>query len=119
MMTLIREGGFPMWFVLLFGSLSLAAAARFARSADRRHLGLVIGASLATLFTILMGFSANFSAVFHKAPRFVEDHPDVPIWAIYSQGFGEALAPGIIGFTLLSLTALIATVGLNRAATRA
>ena len=31
-----------------------------------------------------------------------------------SQGIAESLSPGIIGFTLLSLTWLVASVGLRR-----
>ena len=43
MMTLIREGGFPIWFVLLFGMVTLAGAVAYAVKAQDRLLGLVRG----------------------------------------------------------------------------
>jgi uncharacterized membrane protein len=39
MMTLFREGGFPMWFLLAFGLLLLVSGARFAMRPDRARLG--------------------------------------------------------------------------------
>jgi hypothetical protein len=120
MMDLIREGGYPMWFVLAFGLLSLGGAARFARSADRRHLGFVIGMSVATLFSVLNGFVADLAAVGHSVNHNYEEFAKVEggIARIINQGFAESMSPGIMGFTLLSLTWLIAAVGLARAATR-
>jgi Na+/H+ antiporter NhaC len=113
-MDLIREGGWPMWFTLIFGLLSLASAARFARSADRRHLGFVIGISTATLFSIFNGFAADLAAVGNSVAR---GYPDNETYLrVINKGFAESMSPGILGFTLLSLTWLVAAVGLGRAA---
>jgi hypothetical protein len=121
MMDLIREGGYPMWFVLAFGVLSLAGAARFVRSADRRHLGFVIGMSVATLFSILNGFVADLAAVGHSVGVAYHEYSQLEggVVRILTKGFAESMSPGIMGFTLLSLTWLVAAVGLQRAATRA
>jgi hypothetical protein len=118
MWTLIEWGGFPIWFVLGFGLIALGSAALFARRPDRRGLGLVIGMSLATLFSILNGIVADLATVGHhimvRWDGYVADGGPATIARIASQGIAESLSPGIIGFTLLSLTWLVASVGLRR-----
>ena len=120
MWTLILWGGFPIWFVIAFGLLALAAAARFAYSAERKHLGVVIGLSVATLFSILNGIVADLATVGHSVmvnwDKFIEGTGPSTIARIISQGTAESLTPGILGFTLLSLTWLVAAAGLARAA---
>jgi hypothetical protein len=119
MLTLIEWGGFPVWFVLLFGFISLGAAAFFVRKPERRQLGLVIGMSVATLFSILNGVAADLATVGHalnvKWDKFyTADHAYQGVVQAWGQGFAESLSPAIIGFTLLSLTWLVAAVGLRR-----
>jgi hypothetical protein len=118
MLTLIEWGGFPIWFVLLFGFISLGAAGFFVFRPDRRQLGLVIGMSLATFFSILNGIVADLATVGHSAnvgwDKYVAEGGLPIIPRMVSQGFAESLSPGIIGFTLLSLTWLVAAVGLRR-----
>lgn len=63
--TLIREGGWPIWFTLLFGLITLGGAARFALSARRKHLGFVVGMAAATFFSTLNGMVADLAAVGH------------------------------------------------------
>ena len=118
MWTLIEWGGFPIWFVLGFGFISLACAAWFARKPERRQLRLIIGMSLATLFSILNGIVADLATVGHHInigwEKYVTEGGPSYIARVASQGFAESLSPGIIGFTLLSLTWLVASVGLRR-----
>jgi hypothetical protein len=116
MLTLLREGGTPVWFTILFGAISLGVSVRYLQKMTRAQLALLVGMSLATLFSILCGVAANLSAVGHHAPEYLEGHPDVPVWAVLSLGVAEALSPAILGFTLLSLSWLIGAVGLHRAA---
>lgn len=119
MLTLLHEGGWPIWFTLLFGLGALAAAARFARSSERRHLGLTIGLSLATLFSTLNGVAADLAAVGHhlnaRWPHFYTvDGGYQGVVMGLAQGFAESMSPAILGFTLLALTWLVATVGLAK-----
>jgi hypothetical protein len=119
MITLFHEGGFPMWFVLLFGTITLGAAIRFAIKADRRQLGFIIGLSVATLFSVLVGFVADLGAVGHNVAGHWDKFYSATdgyqgVVMAWSQGFAESMSPGILGFTLLSLTWLIAAVGLSR-----
>jgi hypothetical protein len=116
MKTLFLEGGWPMYFTLVFGLIALGGAARFAKSADRRHLGFVVGMSLATLFSVLNGIVADLAAVGHHVNERWDQIKDVPMVALLGQGFAESMSPGVMGFTFLSLTWLIAAVGLSRAA---
>ena len=46
--------------------------------------------------------------------KYTSDGGAAMIARIASQGIAESLSPGIIGFTLLSLTWLVASVGLRR-----
>jgi hypothetical protein len=114
MLNLIREGGFVMVFVLGFGLTALVSAVLFSARPAARKLPFVRGMSHATLFAILSGICADLAAVGHAIPgRFADD----PKW-YYAMilGFGESMAPGIIGFTLLSLVWLVSAVGERRLA---
>jgi hypothetical protein len=112
MLTLIRWGGVPMWFILLFGLLCLGGSALHALRPKARRLAFVRGMGLATLFSTLTGICADLAKVFvHIPERFGEQA--LP-WPILFQGMAESLSPGIIGFTLLSLSALLSAVGAAR-----
>jgi hypothetical protein len=41
-------------------------------------------------------------------------HPESSLPEVVLLGFGEAMSPGILGFTLLSLIALILSLGVYR-----
>jgi hypothetical protein len=114
MLKLIQEGGFAMLFVLGFGLIALVAAILFAARPAQRKLPFVRGMSYATLFAILSGICADLATVAHAIPgQFAED----PKWYFAMiLGFGESLAPGILGFTLLSLVWLVSAVGERRLA---
>jgi hypothetical protein len=118
MWTLIQWGGFPIWFVLVFGFISLGCAVLFSWRPDRRRLRLIRGLSLATLFSILNGIAADLATVGHaimtRWEQFTAEGGPANVARIASQGFAESLSPAIIGFTLLSLTWLVASVGLRR-----
>jgi hypothetical protein len=118
MWTLIEWGGFPIWFVLAFGFLALFGAGLYARTPNRRRLGLVIGMSIATLFSIFNGIVADLATVGHSInvgwDEYIKEGGPSVIARVASQGIAESLTPGIIGFTLLSLTWLVASLGLRR-----
>ena len=120
MWTLIQWGGFPIWFVLAFGFISLGGAALFARRPDKRQLAFVIGMSVATLFSILNGIVADLCTVGHSINAHWDKFYSAEggyqgVVQALNQGSAESLTPGIIGFTLLSLTWLVVATGLRRA----
>src|SRR4051812_41254039 len=75
MATLVREGGFPVLFLLAFGLVAMAFAVRFASAPTQRVFRTTLALSAATLLTSINGIFAAFSAVAHHAPEFVKSHP--------------------------------------------
>lgn len=113
-MTLIREGGFPIWFLLAFGLLLLVASARFALRPDAARLRLSLALGAATLFTTFTALSAALSTVGHQAPDYLARHPELTLESVLLQGMAESLSPAIIGCTILTLAALFVALGFYR-----
>jgi hypothetical protein len=112
MLDLLREGGGPMLFVVAFGLATLIAAGLFAARGDRRRLGFIGWMGGATLLSVAAGICADFAAVGHNAVgRCV---PKIPLLHCLLTGVAESMAPGIVGFTLLSLAAMVTAVGMSR-----
>lgn len=114
MLTLFTEGGFPMWFLLAFGLATLIFATRFAWAPLRRTLRTTFALAGATAFTTLTSICTDLAAVGHHLPGYVTKHPDTTLAQALLQGIAESLSPGILGFTMLSLTALILALGFQR-----
>lgn len=115
MMEFMRAGGVPMWVVLVCGLAALVVGVLFAVRPDERKAAVLRALSNSTLFSILSGVTSCFAAVMSKVPA-------NPVWArspdrplIVMTGLGEAMAPAILGFSLLSLVWLLAAVGSRRA----
>lgn len=118
MWTLIRNGGvIPMMFILVFGLLGLAAAFYFAVRAERRALGFIKSIMQAVLFATLAATAADLGATLNAANQAWEQPGDgQPLHAahIMVEGFAESTSPGILGFSLLALTAMLTAVGRRR-----
>lgn len=115
MLDLIREGGGPMLFVLIFGLLTFATAGLFAARGDRRRLGFIVAMGVATLLSVGGGVASDLAAVGHHGlGRCAEKHIDAQ--ACLLMGFAESMAPAIMGLTLLSLAAMLVAVGMSRTA---
>jgi hypothetical protein len=114
MATLMREGGFPMFFLLAFGLAALAFAVKFAVAPSQRALKTTTALSAATAFTAVTGICAAFAAVGHQAPDYLKRHPESSLAEVVLLGIGESMSPGILGFTMLSLIALILALGVYR-----
>jgi hypothetical protein len=113
MLTLIRNGGFPMLFILAFGFVGLAAAAWYAFRPNPRSLGFIVWLGAATLFSTLMGTAADLGATCYHVARAIEQ--GVSDWHGHLvEGLAESMSPGIMGFALLAVTALVVSVGKAR-----
>lgn len=112
MMTLFRSGGFPMFFILFFGAIALVTAFWFAARPSERHEGFITWMGRATLFATLSGTLADLLAVM----RYVVSHEMTGDrrTLILCEGFGESLSPGIMGFSILALVAVMTAVGRRR-----
>jgi hypothetical protein len=115
MVELMKAGGWSMWIVLLFGLGTLVAAGVFVFRRDLGKLALVRSLTLATVFAIATGLCANVAAVMTNAP---EHAPEGHLVQAVMQGLAESLAPGILGFTMLSISWLLVAVGTRRAQDR-
>lgn len=114
MATLVREGGFPVFFLLAFGLIAMAFAVRFATAPSQRVFRTTLVLCAATVLTSFNGMFAAFAMVGHHAPDYVKQHPGTSLSEVVLLGFAESMAPGILGFTLLSLIALILALGVWR-----
>lgn len=113
-MTLFREGGFPMWFLLAFAALLLISGARFALRPDPPRLRLTLALGAATLFTMVTAISTALAMVGHQAPDYLARHPETTMVVVILQGFAEAMSPAILGSTVLTLAALFIALGCYR-----
>ena len=115
MLTLVREAGFPIWFVLAFGALTLLCCARYAAAPRFERLPLAGALALATLFSTITAVCADLATVGHQGPTFLAQHPGTELYALLLQGGAESLSPAIIGFSVLTLSALLTALGCYRA----
>jgi hypothetical protein len=116
MLTLFAEGGFPMWFLLAFGVAMLVFAVRFAMAPARRALRTTFALAGGTTMASLTAVCADVAAVGHEAPAYLKAHPDTTMVEALLQGIAESMSPGIVGFAMLALAALIVALGVQREA---
>ena len=114
MWMLFLEGGYSMWFLLAFGLATIAAAGRFGWRPSRAGLRVCIGLGATTLFSIFTGVAVDLSAVGHKVPEYVVEHPGTNFAETVLLGVAESMSPAIIGFTFLGMASLLVTYGLSR-----
>lgn len=113
MTRLFAETG-PMWFLLAFGLATLVFATRYAWVPSRRTLRTTMALAAATAFTSLTCITADLASVGRHATAYVQAHPETPKTEVLLQGIAEAFSSGILAFTMLSLTAVIVALGLQR-----
>lgn len=116
MLQLMREGGFPMVFVLVLGLVTLVAAVRFATAPDPRRVGAVAALSVSTLAVSLVGLAAALAAVGHHLAQ--NDAAAEPLLRMVLQGLAEAMSPLILGGSVLTATWIVMAVGYRRLVAR-
>jgi hypothetical protein len=114
MMEFMRAGGVPIWIVLLFGLIALVTGVIFLFRPNERRARVLRSLMSATLYSVLAAIVSDLAAVMFKVPRNPAwaKSPDLPL--IVMTGIGESLTPAILGFTILSLAALLSAVGHRR-----
>jgi hypothetical protein len=120
MSKLLQEGGLPIWFVLLFGLLTLGAAIAYAIKPQLRRLQVMRGLGAATLFSTLSGTAGNIGMVFHAMAGVDGRHPDLNLETkdgplMLMLGLGESMSCLILGFSFLCLAGLFYAAGAARA----
>ncbi|HLU65779.1 MAG TPA: hypothetical protein VKZ63_05860 [Kofleriaceae bacterium] len=117
MLRFMQEGGWGSWFVLFFSILALAAAVQMARRPDRSTLALLRGITVGTVFSSLAGVLSGIASTLHVAgdpERVAQLGGEIPWYRVLVIGLGESMACGILGFGLLAVAWLIASLGLRR-----
>jgi hypothetical protein len=110
MLTLIRNGGFPMFFIVIFGAIGLATSAWYAYRPNGRSYAFIIWMGSTTFFATLLGLAADIGATcYHVAVAAVQSEP---LWhAHLVEGLAESMSPPIMGFALLAMMSLLTAVG--------
>lgn len=114
MLTLIQEGGFPIWFVLAFGGVLLLCSGRYAVAPSAQRLRLAGALGLTTFLATITAVCADLATVGHQGPVYLARHPDMQVYAMVLQGGAESLSPSIVGFSMLTLSALLVALGCHR-----
>ena len=108
-------GGFPMFAVLIFGIITIVAAALFARRPESAKVGAIVSLSIVELLTVAMGVVTDLGTVGHEVPKMVmAGKLTDPLQLILLQGFAESMTPATLGFALLSVVWILMAVGYRR-----
>jgi hypothetical protein len=111
MLTIIRQGGPPIWFIILFGLIALVDAILIVRRADARKLAFLRAMTLTVVFAMITGFAGGVAKSFgaRVPPGLRADFPFLVI-----KGISESLANVVMGSMLLTLAWFIAAIGVRR-----
>ena len=113
MQTLFRDGGFSMYFVLAFGALSLGWAAEYAFRGPKKPTSSFYAMMLATLFATCSGVASDLGTTFKTVSGMPNlSHDDR--FQMLLEGAGESMAPAIMGFSFLALSAFLLAWGAVR-----
>lgn len=113
-MWMILAGGVPVLFVIAFGLVGLAAAARFAWAPTNGRIGHIVSIATAVGFASLAGCAADLMTVAVRVTGNEEWAASPDVWLIVLAGIGESMSPLILGFSMVAVTALITAVGQRR-----
>ncbi|MBK8170471.1 MAG: hypothetical protein IPK60_09010 [Sandaracinaceae bacterium] len=111
MSDFIREAGWGIYPVLLFGAISFAVAIRYAVAPKSELLPLVIGFGVATIIAGALGTTTGLQAT----ATYVANTGEANRW-IFVEGLRESLNNMDAALLIAALNALAATVGSYRLA---
>lgn len=112
----MRSGGWPMWVVLLYGGIALVASGMFAARPEESKIAFIRAMSIATVFAIIGGVATCIAAVMSNVARDEALVKSDELVQVLMVGFGESMAPAILGFVLLSLVWVVTAAGVRRLA---
>jgi predicted benzoate:H+ symporter BenE len=118
MIEFLRAGGFGMVIVLVVGLATLGTAVLFARRPDERRMAMLRALTLASLFSTLTAVASNMATVFYKVPQHPEWSKAGELGKTVLIGMGESLTPAILCGAFLTISWVVAAVGLRRLAER-
>ena len=109
----MREGGWGMWPILLLGLAALASAARYATRPERQSLRFAAALWVTLVVAVVHASITDLAAVFgyFQDPGRAPD-PQIPRTLLI--GLKESTRPAVLGGIFLTLSPLLAAVGLYR-----
>jgi uncharacterized membrane protein len=113
LLDFMREGGWGMWPILIFGLICVGTAVHFARRPSGDRLACVAASWVTTLCAVLHGMLTDAAAVF-RALQDPQRVPDAMLVRGLFTGLKEASRPGALGGIFLTLAALCVTIGFFR-----
>ena len=111
LLSSFQDGGWGMWFVLVFGVLSMTGAGRFAWRGEHRLTAFMRWMTLTTLASAVFGFITGMMKVFAYIVE--QAKPDERTLILY-QGTREASNTLAFGLMLTTITCLLAAIGHRR-----
>lgn len=115
---MVNGGIVSMSFILLVGLVAVGAALHFAFRAQRSSLGFLKAISAACLFGTLAATCADVGTTCNAVVRLWDQMGPAKATHILIEGLAESTSPGILGFSMLAVVALLGAVGRRRLADR-
>ncbi|EYF07101.1 hypothetical protein [Chondromyces apiculatus] len=113
MIQFFNEGGWAMWPILVFGMLTIGAAARFAQSPERAHLRFIGTAGVLTAVTTFHATWLCIGSVMAYVSD-LEGAAPARVSQILFAGLKESTSPGALGGALLVMACLLVAFGTLR-----
>jgi hypothetical protein len=110
MLEFIREAGWGIFPVLIFGAVSLAAAVQYVRTHDRYWLALLCALAVLTLLAGALGTATGLQA----SARYIGDVALDEKW-IFLVGLRESLNNATAALVIVTVDALLVCIALARA----
>jgi hypothetical protein len=103
MMQWFSLGGFPMWVTLVFGALSIGAAARYAVRPERRIVPLVVSLGSMTFLSGSLGFVTGVIKSFGSLDMVPPDRRWIWMLGVSESLVNVAFALGLVAFATLAM----------------
>lgn len=117
MLNFLLEGGLPIVFTLIFGLITVVAAARFAIRPRPEAVSAIKALTCSVIFSSLCGVAADLAAVGKAVPEFTAlPEGNQKLYILVLVGFAESMAPAILGFGLLQASWILVAFGYRRLA---
>ncbi len=113
-MNITFSGFFHVAVIILFGLVTLGLAVSYAVRPVDKKLRVLRSMSWATLFSILAATVAGIGGIALHASLVEGEGGQPDIISGIMTGLAEAMVPPVLGFVVLSLTWMLASVGMRR-----
>ena len=114
MADLFRAGGAPMFFVLILGLVTLLSGGLFVWRPAAHKVKTLQALDKSVMWSALTGLVAALAAVGYHVPADPVLSKSAALPLVILTGIAESMSAPIFGFTFLTLSAVLQSVGLRR-----